>query len=188
MASIAMLSHVALLVPSVKGCADKLAQYGYELGDISEFPTEGTREIYVGPPDASGSLLLMEAIGPGAYDRAKRKRGFGLHHVAIDVENPKSFCVAMGGAGWLLHPRSLEFLHKNVLYLVRPGVGAAIEVQQLREGTAPGRAFVTRIKIRCESGVIRLPDALSVPGLCGCNGATAIWIEDKTFPIDLLTT
>lgn len=38
----------------------------------------------------------------GAYTRAMKKRGPGLHHIAVDVLNLESFVDDLSGSGWLL--------------------------------------------------------------------------------------
>jgi len=178
-----MLSHVAFLVPSVAACARRLAGR-FELGAIEEYPPTGTRELYVGAND-SGSLLLMEAIGPGAYERARAKRGFGLHHVAVDVADPAAYVMEMGSTGWLLHPISLAHAQRGEpFFLARPGVKTLIEVQRLREGP-PVKPFITRIEVECESKLQHLPGALKVSGIVGA-GETRLWIDEKPFALDEL--
>ena len=112
---------------------------GYEMGPVEDFPSEGTREVYVGPPGGEGLLLLMEAIGPGPYWNAMEKRGPGLHHIAINVASADVFVVDLAGSGWLLHPTSLHtWAHQKVIYLARPGLRVLIEVQQAGEGPIAG--------------------------------------------------
>ncbi len=85
-----------MLVRSVEKSGRKLEGKGYDIGPVDTFEAEGTKEIYVNYGNA-GSLLLMEAIGPGPYQRALEKRGPGLHHIAVDVEKiVKSLVQARG--------------------------------------------------------------------------------------------
>lgn len=119
------LDHVALLVSSLEPVLERLAESGLAAGPVESFPSEGTREVYLGDPDQPGRLLLLEATGPGPYQRALEKRGPGLHHLAIEVPDPKAFAADAGG--WLLHPHSLES-SPNTLWFARPGVGALLEV------------------------------------------------------------
>lgn len=70
-------SHVAILVPSVRKAADHLRQFDFQIGKEEDWDGEGTREIYI-EKDKANSLLLMEPIKPGAYQRALDKRGPGL--------------------------------------------------------------------------------------------------------------
>jgi len=121
------LDHVALLVRSLESALERLAETGLAVGEIESFPSEGTREVYLGDPDLPGRLLLLESTGPGPYQRAFEKRGPGLHHVAIEVADPDAF--AADARGWLLHPHSLQSQKgANTLWFARPGVGALLEV------------------------------------------------------------
>ena len=129
-----VLNHVAILVESLESVVEKNIFDTSLLGEIEEFPKEGTRELYIGLNHQMGRILLMQAHGPGAYENALKKRGPGLHHIAIDVLNIDEFVASLSGSGWLLHPKSLEFYksHKQV-YLNRPGVAALIEVQERKK-------------------------------------------------------
>jgi len=120
------LDHVALLVRSLEQTLERLAETGLAVGEIESFPSEGTREVYLGQ-DLPGRLLLLEATGPGPYQRALEKRGPGLHHVAIEVPDLEAF--AADPRGWLLHPHSLENQERaSTLWFARPGVGTLLEV------------------------------------------------------------
>lgn len=126
-------SHVAILVPSVRKAADYLSQFDFHIGAEEEWDGEGTREIYV-ERCKGNSLLLMEPIMPGAYQRALENRGPGLHHLAIDVLELEKFIGALSGSGWLLHPSSIESMrHVRTAYLARPGFPGLIEVQEKTE-------------------------------------------------------
>lgn len=125
------LNHIAYLVESIEESLAK-ADYPQDLiGPIEEFPSEGTREVYVGKPDQLGKVLFMQAIGEGPYQAALEKRGPGLHHVAIDVENIDAYIEQLSGSGWYIHPKSLGYYrdHQQV-FLCRPGTVLMIEVQQ----------------------------------------------------------
>ena len=126
-------SHVAILVPSVRKAADHLRQFNFNIGPEEIWDGEGTKEIYV-EKDKNNSLLLMEPIKAGAYQRALEKRGPGLHHLAIDVLNLESFIESIAGSGWLLHPMSIKTIKQSqTAYLAKPGFPALIEVQERNE-------------------------------------------------------
>ena len=78
------INHIALVLPDVEHTANKLKQYGFQVGQISFFEAEGTKEIYI-ESDKSASLLLMQPTKEGPYQKALNKRGPSLHHIAIDV-------------------------------------------------------------------------------------------------------
>ncbi len=126
-------SHVAILVPSVRKAADYLRQFDFEIGEEEIWEGEGTKEIYV-EKGKCNSLLLMESFKAGAYQRALKKRGPGLHHLAIDVLNLDAFIESISGSGWLLHPISLQTIKQaQTAYLARPGFSALIEVHERKE-------------------------------------------------------
>lgn len=127
----AVLNHVALLVSSIEETLEKLEFPSDVIGQIEEFPNEGTRELYIGGSAQMGRLLLMQAIGDGPYLSAYQKRGPGLHHLAIDVANLEQFASSLSGAGWLLHPRSIEFYNTHrLIFICRPQIPVLIEVQE----------------------------------------------------------
>jgi hypothetical protein len=160
------LSHVALLVRSAATAAERCAALGFDLGPVEDFDSEGTREVYVGPDAGDGLLLLMEAIGPGPYQSALKKRGPGLHHIAVNVTSIDDYVAGLAGSGWLLHPMSLHTLAKRkTVYLARPGLGALIEVQQPRTPSPGKPRFIAEVFVAGEPGQQRLLDALGVPGL-----------------------
>jgi hypothetical protein len=186
MPQVPVLDHVALLVRSAASAAALCGTHGFELGPTEDFPGEGTREVYVGPPDAAGKLLLMEAIGPGPYRSALEKRGPGLHHVAVHVASIDEYIAGLTGSGWLLHPSSVHMLaHRKTAYLARPGLAVLIEVQQTQQARAGGKAFIGEVAIVGESLHGRLLDALGVQGLsiAGKDGAS-ITIGGKRYMVE----
>lgn len=83
-------SHVAILVPSVSRAAEYLKKFDFQIGPEEIWDGEGTKEIYI-EREKQNSLLLMEPIKAGAYQKALEKRGAGLHHLAIDVLEDRNF-------------------------------------------------------------------------------------------------
>lgn len=143
-------SHVSILVPSARKAAEYLKQFGFNIEKEDVFESEGTREIYV-EKDKLNSLLLMEAINPGAYQRALEKRGPGLHHLAIDVLDIEKYIDSLSGTGWLLHPISVKWIKQiKTAYLARPGFPGLIEVQQ-KERLEDGSLFVDKIFLPLDS-------------------------------------
>lgn len=151
------LSHVALLVPSVRKSADYLRKLNFQIGDLEEFESEGTREIYV-EGERSNSLLLMEPFNEGAYQRALNKRGPGVHHIAIDVLNLEMYLESIASTGWLLHLSSIKTIKKvKTAYLARPGFPALIEVQEKKKLNQKLQTpFVNQISLPFDSTLKRL--------------------------------
>lgn len=128
------LSHVALLVSSVEASAKYLNFLGIETGEPETFESEGTKEIYVGSyASESGLLLLLEPISEGPYARAMKKRGPGLHHIAIDVLNLTDAVREAQAIGWKLHSASAETMKYGTAWLYLEGVPTLIEVHQKKE-------------------------------------------------------
>lgn len=105
-------SHVAILVSSVRKAAAYLRQFDFQIGKEEDWDGEGTREIYVEVAKAN-SLLLIEPIKPGAYQRALDKRGPGLHHLAIDVLNLEKYIESLAGFIKLIEHFGLEGIVKQ---------------------------------------------------------------------------
>ncbi|MEK6705026.1 MAG: VOC family protein [Bdellovibrionota bacterium] len=145
-------SHVAVLVPSVRKAADHLRQFNFQIGKDEVWDGEGTKEIYV-EREKSNSLLLMEPIKPGAYQRALEKRGPGLHHLAIDVLDLEGYLESLAGSGWLLHPTSIKTIKKvQTAYLARPGFPGLIEVHERKE-LKDRPLFVDGISLKFDSSL-----------------------------------
>jgi len=154
-------SHVALLVSSVRKAADYLSRFEFEIGPEEIWDGEGTKEIYV-EKDQANSLLLMEPVRAGAYQRAMEKRGPGLHHLAIDVADLDAYLSSLVGSGWLLHPISAQTMKKKrTAYLARPGFPALIEVQQ-RDALVHRPLFVTSISLPHSSDRISLVERIGL--------------------------
>lgn len=143
----AELNHIAFLVRDIDSALKETPFPNGLIGKIQEFPSEGTREVYIGKQDQRGRLLLMEAIGDGPYLSALEKRGPGLHHIALDVKDLDSYVEQLAGSGWLLHPSSLKFYNQNrQVFLSRPGTPLLIEIQERKEHTGEDH-FIEKVEI-----------------------------------------
>lgn len=181
-AIVARPSHVALLVPSVRRTADFLKRFDFQIGPEGEFEGEGTREIYI-EGDKSNSLLLMEPIGPGPYQRALDKRGPGVHHLAVDVDNVEGFLHHISGSGWLLHPSSVQTLKRNqTAYLARPGFPALIEVHQQVAGAERER-FISAMAMHLQGDWYRLVDAVGLGQIIQAGTYASITMGKSIVPL-----
>lgn len=161
----ARFSHLAILVPSADKAAAVARDEGFFVGPAESWEGEGTREIYIGDPTKNGRLLLMEPEKEGSYDRALRKRGPGLHHIAIDVLKIEDFLGSLRGSGWLLQLGSLKtFRQVKTVYLARPGFGGLIEVQE-RPSFNEDPLFISKIEIPFTKEQAPLVESLGVPEL-----------------------
>jgi len=126
-----ILDHIALVVNSVDQSIQKLKKYNFAIGEINEFPSEGTKEVYIANQHDYGKLLLMEPISAGPYRKALQQRGAGLHHVAINVESIERYLEMLSGSGWYLHLHSFSSLKYDTVWLARANTPLLIEVHQL---------------------------------------------------------
>lgn len=182
-ASIEMFpSHVAILVPSARKAADFFKQFNFHIGNEDLCENEGTREIYVGREKAN-SLLLMEAIGPGPYQRAMEKRGPGIHHLAIDVLNLEVFLDSIFSSGWLLHPISVKSIKQiRVAYLARPEFPALIEVQESKE-ISDRPLFVNKLTLSILDEFHELSKYIGLSEIIERSDRATLCIDEKVIAI-----
>jgi len=177
-----MLDHAALLVRSIEGTLARLGQVDADRGPIEEFPGEGTRELYLGPPGRPGRLLLIEPLGQdGPYARALRKRGPGLHHAAFATASIDAFLSE--NPGWLLHPISLRTRDTSAtVWLARPGIALLLEVTELPsdQRSPPTQSpLVSRLSTPAAKGLEPLLERLGL-----APGPPAINIAGSSFAIN----
>lgn len=135
------VDHVALVVRSLERVLERLE--GLEAGPIEAFPSEGTREVYMGAGLAR-LLLLEPTSAEGPYARALAKRGSGLHHVALKVSDLDGVLGRV--RGWLLVPACLRDLAQTrTAWLARPGVATLLEVQEAE--SADGTPVVEQVEL-----------------------------------------
>ena len=177
-------SHVAVLVPSIRKAADYLSQFQFKIGEEEIF--EETREIYI-QGGAVNSLLLMEAKGPGSYQRALQKRGPGIHHLAIDVLDIEKFLGSLSGSGWLMHLNSINSLKSyRTVYLARPGFPALIEVQEKKTLMA-GPLFVEELSLKFDKSLSGLVKSIGLEQLVKpSSGSQYLQIQGKKIELEKL--
>ncbi|MBN1552610.1 VOC family protein [bacterium] len=160
------IDHIGILVSNLERSLLSIRLQGWPIGEIEEFPSEGTKEVYVGSVGASGRLLLLEAIGDGPYRDAMVKRGSGLHHIALNVSDVFAFLDRVSGSGWYLYPKSLAtHRHFKTIWLTRPGVPILVEVVERISPDAAEReigAFVSRIEVPMPDDKPHMVDSLGV--------------------------
>jgi hypothetical protein len=175
-------SHVAVLVPSVRKAADYLGQFDFQIGKAEDWDGEGTREIYV-EKDKANSLLLMEPIKPGAYQRALEKRGPGLHHLAVDVLNLEAYIESLAGSGWLLHPMSFKTMKQSqTVYLARPGFPGLIEVQERKE-LKDQPLFVDHISLPLDSSLSGLLKHIGLDSIVKPSSSADLSLAGRVIPM-----
>lgn len=169
------LDHIAFLVSDLEAARAELPELAAEAAQ--SFPSEGTREQYLGGGGVA-KVLLMQPIGPGPYQSAMERRGPGLHHVALLVDDLDAFLeAAVVGSGWLLHPRSFALRRDTgAVWLTRPGVEVLVEVSEGSPGE-DGSACVDAVEIAgldTRSGLAQIFEACGVAVLDGPQGAVVL--------------
>ncbi len=144
-----ILNHVAVLVPSVEASAKRLAQMGFATNPPEFWDGEGTKEIYVGnTKDERALLLLVEPTRKGSYQRALDKRGPGVHHIAIDVDDLRAFIDTLSSSGWMLLPQTIRSIEKSkTAWLANSKFPALIEVQERSDMKDRERHLISKIGI-----------------------------------------
>ena len=174
--------HVGILVSDVAHALNSLQPHNWIIGDIAAFPSEGTKEVYIGPISSSGRLLLIEPIGEGPYKDALARRGLGLHHIAINVDDAMAFTDHISGSGWYLHPQSLRtFKQYKTLWLARPGVPMLVEIVQRKLTSKTKKSsFIKRIDVPLPKSKPLLTRAIGLEHLqSSSEQAVFITIDDE---------
>lgn len=131
------IDHVAIIVHNIE---QALAFYqdtlGIEASEIKEVPTEQVRIAFLplGGPGGSEIELIEPTTPASSLSRFLEKRGEGLHHICLEVENidvalaemqekgvpvlDKQPRIAAGGRAIFIHPKGthgvlLELLEKS---------------------------------------------------------------------------
>ncbi len=131
------IDHVAIIVHNIE---QALAFYqdtlGIKPGEIKEVPTEQVRIAFLplGGPGGSEIELIEPTTPDSSLSRFLEKRGEGLHHICLEVENidaalaemqeqgvpvlDKQPRIAAGGRAIFIHPKGtngvlLELLEKS---------------------------------------------------------------------------
>lgn len=180
-----IVSHIAILVPSVEAAAARLEGKGFDIAPPDTFEKEGTREIYVEFAKAA-SLLLVEAAGPGPYQRALEKRGPGLHHFGIDVPTLTPFLLRAEKAGWRQHStNAVTILRSGTAWLHAPGFPGLLEVQE-REEKEMKKAppFLTKVELPLAKDMEEMLEAVGLEKLV-TSGAPALWIGETRLLLPL---
>ena len=111
----------------------------------------------------------MEAKGGGSYQKALKKRGPGIHHLAIDVLELDAFLSSLSGSGWLLHLNSLKTIkNQRTAYLARPGFPVLIEVQEKKK-LMEGPDFVESISMKFDADLEKLVNAVGLNHILKCS-------------------
>lgn len=135
------LDHAAIAVPDVEAAARRFVDLGLPVGEVSEFETEDTREIYV--EIAPVRVLLLQPRGKsGPIGRHVARRGWGWHHLGFQVDDLRRILSSL--RHWCVCPSTFRNLESGgPAWLVRPEERLLFELQP-GEGRPPGGPAVFR--------------------------------------------
>ncbi len=177
----AVLNHVSVLVTDVWKNAEQFRKNGYYVGEIESFDSEGTEEVYIGAIANNSKLLLQAPVKDGPYLKALNKRGVGLHHIALDVDDLLEFTSFMGKIGWLLHTSSLKnHDQKKAIYFARPGVNVLFEVKENK--TSLKDNFIKTVNVPVLEGCEKFIDNMNIPAIKPVKtGGFSFGIDERTW-------
>lgn len=179
------LDHVAVLVHSLEKTAARLPDWLVQ-NEIEVFPKEGTKELYVDFPDEDlGSILLLEAIGEGPYEKTLRKRGAGLHHFGCVCDSMDDGVDYFREKGLLLHPYSLKTFERGVVWLCRPGVPFLVELMEREMSSADSSKRMVLGLPALEQSIDWLPQLLLE---ANSKSDLSFMISGETFSLDVCSS
>jgi methylmalonyl-CoA epimerase len=140
----ATLDHIGV---AVRGLAEALQFYrdalGLEVSATIDVPTEQVRAVFV--PVGSASIELLEATSPESpIAKSIERRGEGLHHVTLAVDDLQAALAQLKGRGVRLidqTPRSGA--HGSRVAFVHPSSTGGVLVELKEAGVPPGRHGLT---------------------------------------------
>lgn len=140
MASILRIDHIAVAVKDVDAA---IASYrkilGAELIEKAELSIMNNRMSAAYLRVGDGVVVLDGAVQPdGFIARFIEKRGEGLHHIGIVVDDLDEFVRELEAAGVrIAHRESLGPLRREILLSPKDLCGVVVQVIEWKEGDAP---------------------------------------------------
>lgn len=115
-----MLDHVGIAVKDLKEAIKLYEALGLKVDYIEEVPSEKVRTAFI-PVGGDAKIELLESTAPdGPIAKAIEKRGEGVHHVALRVDNIEAAMEAARRVGLVLvndaprpgaHGTRVNFVH-----------------------------------------------------------------------------
>ena len=140
MAKILRIDHIAVAVNDVDaGIAKYQTILGAELVEKAELAIMGNRMSAAYLKVGDGLIVLDGAVEPdGFIAKFIERRGEGLHHVGIVVDDLDGYVAELEAAGVrIAHRESLGPLRREILLSPRDLCGVVVQVIEWKEGDAP---------------------------------------------------
>jgi len=140
MAKILRIDHIAVAVKDIDaGIARYQTILGAELVDKAELSIMGNRMSAAYLKVGDGMIVLDGAVEPdGFIAKFIERRGEGLHHVGIVVDDLDGYVGELEAAGVrIAHRESLGPLRREILLSPRDLCGVVVQVIEWKEGDAP---------------------------------------------------
>jgi methylmalonyl-CoA/ethylmalonyl-CoA epimerase len=140
MAKILRIDHIAVAVKDVDaGIARYQTILGAELVEKAELSIMGNRMSAAYLKVGDGLIVLDGALEPdGFIAKFIERRGEGLHHLGIVVDDLDGYVAELEAAGVrIAHRESLGPLRREILLSPRDLCGVVVQVIEWKEGDAP---------------------------------------------------
>ena len=91
--------HVGVVVRDSKETADLFSSlFGFEIAEFQEFPEQGFKSTLISKEKVT--IELIEPMGPeGIIQQFIEKRGYGLHHISLRVDDIEQEIEALESKG-----------------------------------------------------------------------------------------
>ncbi len=140
MARILRIDHVAVAVKDLDaGIASYQRILGAELIERAELSIQGSRMLAAYLRVGDGLIVLDGAADPGGFiARFIERRGEGLHHIGVVVDDLDEYVRELEAAGVRIpHQESLGPLRREILLSPKDLCGVVVQVIEWKEGDAP---------------------------------------------------
>ncbi len=133
------LDHIGIAVASIRSDLRLYRTLGVELEGVEEVPEQGVRVAFL--PVGEPRIELLEPLGGDSpIARHLERRGPGLHHICLRVDDIRRAMAALAAAGYrLLSEEPRPGAHGALVCFVHPrsAGGVLIELSQPTGGVAP---------------------------------------------------
>jgi methylmalonyl-CoA/ethylmalonyl-CoA epimerase len=140
MARILRIDHIAVAVKDVDaGIASYQKILGAELIEKAELSIQGSRMTGAYLKVGDGLIVLDGAVDPSGFiAKFIERRGEGLHHIGIVVDDLDAYVRELEAAGVRIpHRESLGPLRREILLSPKDLCGVVVQVIEWKEGDAP---------------------------------------------------